>query len=83
MFGGRNKQSKDQSLSSAMAPEGPPSGSKANVTGFDPEGLERAAKAARDLDNSKNASAAIELIKVQELTKQVRRAFSLHHVLAC
>ena len=31
---------------------------------------ERAAKAARDLDNSRNAKAAIELIKTQELTKQ-------------
>lgn len=40
------------------------------MTGFDPEGLERAAKAARDLDNSRNASAAIELIKSQEATKQ-------------
>lgn len=40
------------------------------MTGFDPEGLERAAKAARDLDNSKNASAAIELVKTQEATKQ-------------
>jgi len=41
-----------------------------SVTGFDPEGLERAAKAARDLDQSRNASAAIELIKTQETTKQ-------------
>ena len=41
-----------------------------SVTGFDPEGLERAAKAARDLDSSRNASAAIELIKTQETTKQ-------------
>jgi len=32
--------------------------------------LERAAKAARDLDNSKNAQQAIELIKTQELTQQ-------------
>ena len=40
------------------------------MTGFDPEGLERAAKAARELDTSKNASQAIELIKTQEATKQ-------------
>jgi ATPase family AAA domain-containing protein 3A/B len=40
------------------------------VTGFDPEGLERAAKAARELDASRNANAAIELIKTQEGTKQ-------------
>ena len=77
MFGGsrkNNNSSSNNSLSaSVMSPEGPPSSNsnKNSVTGFDPEGLERAAKAARDLDNSKNASAAIELIKVQELTKQV------------
>lgn len=40
------------------------------MTGFDPAGLERAAKAARDLDSSKNAQGAIDLIKTQELTKQ-------------
>ena len=40
------------------------------MTGFDPEGLERAAKAARDLDNSRNAASAIELIKTQEASKQ-------------
>ena len=75
MFGGSGKRNgKDEkSLSSTMIPpENTPnsSNSKSSVTGFDPEGLERAAKAARDLDNSKNANAAIELIKVQEQTKQ-------------
>jgi ATPase family AAA domain-containing protein 3A/B len=42
-----------------------------NVTGFDPEGLERAAKAAKELDASRNAKEAINLIKAQEATKQV------------
>lgn len=71
MFGGSNRKRKEESLSSVMAPDNPPSGPGRNaVTGFDPEGLERAAKAARDLDNSRNASAAIELIKAQEATKQ-------------
>lgn len=75
MFGGSGKRNgKDEkSLSSTMIPpENTPNSnnSKSSVTGFDPEGLERAAKAARDLDNSKNANAAIELIKVQEQTKQ-------------
>eukprot|EP00559_Dactyliosolen_fragilissimus_P005744 CAMPEP_0184856462 /NCGR_PEP_ID=MMETSP0580-20130426/1654_1 /TAXON_ID=1118495 /ORGANISM="Dactyliosolen fragilissimus" /LENGTH=87 /DNA_ID=CAMNT_0027351519 /DNA_START=159 /DNA_END=419 /DNA_ORIENTATION=+ len=45
-------------------------GRGSSVTGFDPEGLERAAKAAKDLDASRNSSAAIELIKTQEATKQ-------------
>lgn len=71
MFG-IGKKKKDESLSSVMSPENPPtSPSKGNsVTGFDPEGLERAAKAARDLDNSRNATSAIDLIKTQEATKQ-------------
>lgn len=71
MFGGNRK--KKESLSEVMSPEnkpGPKSGSGAGFSGFDPEGLERAAKAARDLDNSRNSGQAIELIKTQELTKQ-------------
>ena len=60
------------SLSSAMSPANPPQGGGgSSLTGFDPEGLERAAKAARELDASRNAPAAIELIKSQEATKQV------------
>jgi hypothetical protein len=55
-----------------MAPENAPSKGGSSVTGFDPEGLERAAKAARELDNSRNAPAAIDLVKTQEATKQVR-----------
>lgn len=73
MFGGFGRNKKDESLSSVMKPENAPSSSsnkKASVTGFDPEGLERAAKAARELDASHNAGSAIELIKTQELTKQ-------------
>mmetsp|Transcript_47148 Transcript_47148/g.57060 ORF Transcript_47148/g.57060 Transcript_47148/m.57060 type:complete len:584 (+) Transcript_47148:286-2037(+) len=81
MFGGFGRNRKDDdsstsSLSKAMTPAGTPSpyggggGKGQSVTGFDPEGLERAAKAARDLDKSRNATSAIELIKTQELTKQ-------------
>jgi len=70
MFGGSRKK-KDPSPSEAMTPLNPPSGrGGSSLTGFDPEGLERAAKAARDLDNSRNAGQAVELIKSQELTKQ-------------
>ena len=71
MFGGAGKKKKEESLSSAMSPANPPSSSSGNsITGFDPEGLERAAKAARELDSSRNAGQAIELIKTQEATKQ-------------
>lgn len=70
MFSG-SRRKKDESLSQVMTPENPPSRKGgSSVTGFDPEGLERAAKAARDLDASRNASSAIELIKTQETTKQ-------------
>mmetsp|Transcript_36387 Transcript_36387/g.59337 ORF Transcript_36387/g.59337 Transcript_36387/m.59337 type:complete len:431 (+) Transcript_36387:97-1389(+) len=72
MFGGAGKKKKEESFSSAMSPDNPPSNKSAgnSLTGFDPEGLERAAKAARELDASRNAPAAIELIKTQEATKQ-------------
>ena len=87
MFGGSNRKRKDETLSSLMAPENSPTAAgRSNVTGFDPEGLERAAKAARDLDNSKNASAAIELIKTQEATKQVCQSplcFTFYFLLLC
>ena len=75
--GGRRKKDEESSssLSQAMRPENPPTGSRStSVTGFDPEGLERAAKAARDLDNSRNAASAIDLIKTQESTKQHQAA---------
>ena len=75
MFGGGRNNKKKESLSSVMAPDNAPKpsggGGNNSVTGFDPEGLERAAKAARDLDASRNAGSAIELIKTQEATKQV------------
>ena len=72
MFGGKRNNDRDSSLSKVMTPENPPkSKGGGGVTGFDPEGLERAAKAARELDASRNANSAIELIKTQEVTKQV------------
>ncbi len=37
---------------------------------IDPTGLERAAKAAREIDASPNARAALELVREQERTKQ-------------
>ena len=84
MFGGRrdnnNERGNGESLSSVMTPENPPKKSSGggSVTGFDPEGLERAAKAARELDASRNANSAIELIKTQEVTKQVRKKDCRH-----
>jgi len=74
MFGGGKRggggRGGEESLSKAMQPENPPAKGGGSVTGFDPEGLERAAKAARELDNSRNAKSAIDLIKTQETTKQ-------------
>jgi len=39
---------------------------------FDPSGLERAAKAARELDKSPNATQALEITKLQEINKQTQ-----------
>lgn len=44
--------------------------SGSSVHGFDPESLERAAKAAKELDRSKNAKGALASIQEQERTKQ-------------
>ena len=41
-----------------------------SVSGFDPEALERGAKAARELDGSKNAKLARDIIVAQETTNQ-------------
>ena len=41
-----------------------------SVHGFDPTALERAAKAAKDLDRSRNAKEALRAINAQEQTKQ-------------
>ena len=41
-----------------------------SVHGFDPTALERAAKAAKDLDKSKNSREALKIIESQEVTKQ-------------
>ncbi|PIK58859.1 hypothetical protein BSL78_04171 [Apostichopus japonicus] len=49
------------------------SGSYSNWSNFDPTGLERAAKAAKDLDKSTNAKGALELAKMQEQNKQLEK----------
>ena len=41
-----------------------------SLHGFDPTSFERAAKAAKELDKSKNASRAVEIVKAEEITKQ-------------
>lgn len=46
------------------------SGSAKSIHGFDPSALERAAKAAKDLDSSKNSKEALRIISTQEITKQ-------------
>lgn len=51
---GQNKASTDESFSGTI----------------DPTGLERAAKAAREIDSSPNARMALELVREQERTKQ-------------
>ena len=45
-------------------------GGGGSIHGFDPSALERAAKAAKDLDGSRNARDALRVITAQEVTKQ-------------
>ncbi|GMH79124.1 hypothetical protein TL16_g08038, partial [Triparma laevis f. inornata] len=69
--GGSKKKKKEGTTTNPLTRRCPPPFSSGNsVTGFDPSALERAAKAARELDASKNSKSAVELIKVQETTKQ-------------
>ena len=83
VFGGGGKGPGDQALQSIMnqqagAPNGGDDKDKGNNSSnkggnvglFDPSGLERAAKAARELDQSKHAKEAMEIVKTQEKTKQ-------------
>lgn len=83
VFGGGGKGPGDQALQSIMnqqagAPNGGDDKDKGNNSSnkggnvglFDPSGLERAAKAARELDQSKHAREAMEIVKTQEKTKQ-------------
>ncbi|KAJ7312346.1 ATPase AAA domain-containing protein 3 [Desmophyllum pertusum] len=41
--------------------------------GFDPSGLERAAKAARELEKSDHSKEALEMSRIQETTKQLKQ----------
>lgn len=50
------------------------SSEKYSGSGFDPTGLERAAKAARQIDESKHAALAFDVIQQQEMTKQMEHA---------
>jgi ATPase family AAA domain-containing protein 3A/B len=75
-WGGGKSQPKDESLGSlamsaaAPADKGSSGGGGQSIHGFDPTALERAAKAAKDLDKSPNAQKALQSIVVTETTKQ-------------
>jgi len=84
-FGGGGKKKDDTPGNLAMELSKPPpddkgkgggSGGKggansgSSVHGFDPSALERAAKAAKELDSSRNSKDALVLINTQEVTKQ-------------
>ena len=81
MFGGGNndnslggkalaaEKGKEKAVAAAGKDE-KKSGSGTSIHGFDPTGLERAAKAAKELDNSRNSKDALRVIQTQEITKQ-------------
>ena len=69
-FGGGSNPKKDEPT---LPPASNTSNSNKNVQslhGFDPQAFERAAKAAKELDKSKNATRAVEIVKSEEITKQ-------------
>lgn len=73
---GGKKEPQEESLGAlALNAAQPPENNKSqqggqSVHGFDPSALERAAKAARELDKSANAKNAIQAILSSEVTKQ-------------
>lgn len=77
MFGGWGKKEEETLGSKAMkeaqkpAPQSAQGGQTAtSIHGFDPSALERAAKAAKDLDRSPNAQRSLQTIMAAEQTKQ-------------
>ena len=85
MFGGGNndnslgskafaaEKGKEKAVAAAAAGGGKDdkkSSGSASIHGFDPTALERAAKAAKELDNSRNSKDALRVIQTQEITKQ-------------
>eukprot|EP00596_Hydrurales_sp_CCMP1899_P010126 CAMPEP_0119035308 /NCGR_PEP_ID=MMETSP1177-20130426/2241_1 /TAXON_ID=2985 /ORGANISM="Ochromonas sp, Strain CCMP1899" /LENGTH=565 /DNA_ID=CAMNT_0006993359 /DNA_START=86 /DNA_END=1780 /DNA_ORIENTATION=+ len=73
-LGGGGKKDEESSIPAPVEKETKPekdkSGSNKSLHGFDSSALERAAKAAKELESSKYSRDAIKLINVQELTKQ-------------
>lgn len=60
----------EQSQQAVKKEEKSGGGGGGSIHGFDPSALERAAKAAKELDKSKNAKDALRIINAQEATKQ-------------
>jgi ATPase family AAA domain-containing protein 3A/B len=58
------------SSAGGVAAGGKPDGGKSGAYAFDSSALERAAKAAKELEKNKNANQIIDLTKTQEVTKQ-------------
>ena len=66
MYVSQNAAKEAQKAAAAPANQNP----VASVHGFDPTALERAAKAARELDKARNSKEALQVIQTQEMTKQ-------------
>lgn len=64
------KSAKDEKGGSSGGKGGGGGGGGGSIHGFDPSALERAAKAAKELDGSRNARDALRVITSQEVTKQ-------------
>ncbi|KAJ8395142.1 hypothetical protein AAFF_G00035980, partial [Aldrovandia affinis] len=82
LFGWRRGPPPDSFEASTPSPDGDSGGSggdkpKDKWSNFDPTGLERAAKAAKELDKSRNAKEALQLARMQEQTLQMEHESKL------
>eukprot|EP00629_Pelagomonadales_sp_RCC1024_P000425 CAMPEP_0119266762 /NCGR_PEP_ID=MMETSP1329-20130426/5140_1 /TAXON_ID=114041 /ORGANISM="Genus nov. species nov., Strain RCC1024" /LENGTH=558 /DNA_ID=CAMNT_0007266659 /DNA_START=92 /DNA_END=1765 /DNA_ORIENTATION=+ len=83
MFGLFGPKRPQVNLSSTRSTDFDSSGERNHLAGFDPSGLERAAKAAREIDTSRNAPLAFNVISQREMTKQLEHdtrqaAYEMH-----
>lgn len=65
-----SKSAPEESKSSSSSRDKDKGSASPSIHGFDPSALERAAKAAKELDVSKNAKESLRLINQQEISKQ-------------
>ena len=74
LFGFGPRKTPGEKALDAVAAETKPAEAAYSGSGFDPTGLERAAKAAKAIDASPNAKLAFDVVSQHELTKQLEHS---------